>query len=96
MHPADTTSTFQPAALAQALQTATSAGAAIDAGGWPASLTPADITAVHRERALRWGDADQAPHFPGLAASRAQRRDEGGKGRRHAEDVGVHDLAENL
>ena len=63
MHPADTTSTFQPAALAQALQTATSAGAAIDAGGWPASLTPADITAVHRERALRWGDADQAPLY---------------------------------
>ena len=63
MPSADTALTFQPAALAQALQTATSAGAAIDAAAWPASLAPADIIAVHRERALRWGDAAQAPQY---------------------------------
>jgi 2-keto-4-pentenoate hydratase len=63
MPSADTATPFHPAALAQALQTATATGHVIDAASWPASLEAADIIAVHRERAQRWGDAAQAPQY---------------------------------
>ena len=52
-------------ALAQALQTATASGQALDASAWPADLSAAAVLAVQRERAHLWpgAAADVAPQY---------------------------------
>ena len=57
------TPVFEPTALAQTLQSATALGQAEDAASWPADLPAADVLAVHRARAQRWGDVAQAPCY---------------------------------
>ena len=54
---------FEPAALAQILQSATALGQAVDAASWPTDLAAADVLAVHRARAQRWGEVAQAPRY---------------------------------
>lgn len=60
-HSATAATTSQP--LADALRTATAAGAPLDAALWPHALTADEIIALHQLRAAEWGDRAHAPKY---------------------------------